>query len=238
MSAGGFLLALVVVTAGSLIQGSIGLGLGMVGAPLLMLIDARLVPGPLLIASLGLVLLILRRDRHDVDLSGLGWAVGGRVVGTAAGAAAFAVLSARELSLLFGGLVLLSVAMSLSGVRLRPMAWTLVPAGLLSGLMGTTTSIGGPPIALVYQHATGARLRATLSSFFAIGILLSLAALALVGRMGRLELALGLGLLPGVFAGYRASRRSVAILDRGYTRAAVLAVSSGAAVAIIIQSLG
>jgi len=237
VSACGFLLALVVVTAGSLIQGSIGLGLGMVGAPLLMLIDARLVPGPLLIASLGLVLLVLRRDRHDVDLSGLGWAVGGRVVGTAAGAVAFALLSARDLSLLFGGLVLLSVAMSLSGLRLRPMAWTLVPAGLLSGLMGTTTSIGGPPIALVYQHATGARLRATLSSFFAIGILLSLAALALVGRMGRLELALGLGLLPGVFAGYRASRRSVAILDRGYTRPAVLAVSSGAAVAIIIQSL-
>ena len=40
--------------------------------------------------------------------------------------------------------------------------------------MGSITSIGGPPMALVYQHRTGPELRATLALFFVFGSSLSI----------------------------------------------------------------
>ena len=57
------------------------------------------------------------------------------------------------MTLLFGGLILLGVCLSLSGLRLPPIRGVLVGAGALSGVMGTVASIGGPPMALLYQDA-------------------------------------------------------------------------------------
>ena len=48
---------------GAMLQGSIGFGLNVVGAPLLVLIDTRFVPGPTLVAALVLTLLVGVRER-------------------------------------------------------------------------------------------------------------------------------------------------------------------------------
>ena len=57
----GFLLATTAVALGALIQGTIGFGLGLFAAPLLILIDPRLVPGPILVSSAVLTVLLARR---------------------------------------------------------------------------------------------------------------------------------------------------------------------------------
>ncbi len=54
----------------------------------------------------------------------------------------------------------------------------MVLAGAASGVLGTATAIGGPPMALVWQRNTGARLRGTMSGFFLVGSVMSIAALA------------------------------------------------------------
>lgn len=231
-----FLIGLV-VAAGACVQGAVGMGLGMLAAPIAALVDARMVPGPLLVASMLLSLTVAWREWSAVDLRGVRWALVGRLPGTVLGALAVAALPERALALAFAVLVLVAVAMSLHGWRLDPTAPSLLAAGVLSGLMGTAVSIGGPPMALVYQRAMGRQLRATMAAYVAVGTALSLAFLALVGEFGREEGLASLWLAPFTLAGYALSRLAVRVLDRDRTRAAVLLVSAASAVALLVREL-
>jgi len=69
-------------------------------------------------------------------------------------------------------------------------------ASVASGLMGTLSSIGGPPVALVFQGTEPARFRATLGVHLIVGASLSLLAVWWVGRFGATELTLS-GILVG-----------------------------------------
>ena len=60
-------------------------------------------------------------------------------------------------------------------------------AGALSGFMGTIVSIGGPPIALLYQNESGPSLRGTLSAFFVVGVALAIIGLCAVRTFRRTE---------------------------------------------------
>jgi uncharacterized membrane protein YfcA len=102
--------------------------------------------------------------------------------------------------------------------------------------MGTTSSIGGPPIALGYQSSSGARLRGTLSAFLAIGGAMSLVALAAAGRFGYAELVLTAVLFPGVLVGFAVSSWATAIVDRGAVRPLVLLLSSATAAAVLVRA--
>lgn len=225
------------IFVGSALQGAVGFGLALVSAPILYLVDERLVPGPILIASLLLTLLSARRDWHAIDFPGLKWGLWGRVPGTVVGAAVLYVLPAEDLAAPLGLLVMLGVAMSASGIRIDPSPRVLVGAGLLSGIMGTTSSIGGPPLAMIYQHAPGDRIRGTLGVYFVIGCVMSLVAVAAVGRLGWFELICGASLVPAVLLGFALSTRFTSWIDRGYTRLAILAVSAVGAVAVIARQL-
>lgn len=225
------------VAAGSFVQGAVGFGLSLVAAPLVTLIDPALVPGPLLLAALVLPLLTARRDRRWIDLRGVRWALVGRVPGSILGALLLTALPPRSVALTVGLVVLAGVAMTASGVRLRPRAGTLLVAGVLSGFMGTTAAIGGPPVALIYQHAEGPRLRGTLAGYFVVAAAISIVVLAAAGRFGVRDAVVGLALLPGVALGYAASGAVARRLDRGRTRHAVLVVSTIAALVLVVRTL-
>jgi uncharacterized membrane protein YfcA len=229
------LLAAGCVTIGSAVQGAVGFGLAIIAAPLLALIDPELVPGPLLCAGLALTLATALREHRALDLSGVGWGLVGRLPGTLLGAAALGVLPRERMALAVGVIVLLGVAMRASGLRLVPNRRSVVGAGFASGFMGTVSSVGGPPIALVYQDASGPRLRATLAGYFVLGSILSLFALAWVGRFGARELGLSLALAPGALLGFWLSGPLLRIVDRGRTRGLVLGVSTLAGLAAILQ---
>jgi uncharacterized membrane protein YfcA len=232
-----FAAATAAIFVGAVLQGAVGFGFALVAAPVLFLIDPVLVPGPVIVSSLVLTLLSAHRDRHAIDYSGIGWAVAGRVPGTIVGAAILAAIPPQKMATPLGALVLLAVAMSAVGVRVEPAPRVLFAAGLLSGFMGTASSIGGPPIAMLYQHAQGDRLRGTLGAYFVIGCLMSLPALWWFGRFGWTELWLGAALIPGCVAGFLLSSRLTPFIDRGYTRTAVLAVATVAGVGVMAQTI-
>ena len=211
--------------------------MGILASPILALIDPRLVPAPVLLSTLVLTSLLTIRDRHAIDFGGLRWAVTGRVMGTFVAATVLVSLPEDQMVFLFGGLVLLGVGMSVSGLRVLPFRSSLLIAGALSGLMGTVASIGGPPMALLYQDARGDRLRGTMSGFFWIGTIVSLVALRLIGRFGADEISLALVMLPGVLIGFFVSRRTTAFIDRGYTRYAVLTVAGVTGVMVVLRQL-
>lgn len=230
-------IATAIAVAASALQGAVGFGFALVAAPTLLLVDMRMVPGPVTAAALVLTLLTALRDRSGIAYQDIGWTTLGRLPGTALGALAVGAIPAAAMGPPVGAIVLLAVALSLSGLQLRPRPWTLLGAGGLSGFMGTVSSIGGPPMAMVYQHEPGQRLRGTLAGTFVIGCVVTLAALAMVGRFGAEEAGLGAMLLPGVVTGFSLSGRAARFLDGGYTRPAVLAVSAAAAVIVIAREL-
>lgn len=225
------------VAFGATVQGAVGFGMALVAAPLLVLIRPDLVPGPLLINGLALTLLVARRERDAIDLLGVKWALVGRVPGVVLGALALATIPVKEMSLLVGLAVLAGVALGFSRVKLSPGPRILFGAGLLSGVFGTIASIGGPPLALVYQHEPGPKLRGTLAGYFIVGALMSLVALVAVGRYGAVELIWTLLLLPGTVLGFFCSSRFTSWVDAGRTRRAVLGITVAAGVAAVLRSL-
>ncbi len=231
------LAACAVLTIGAAVQGSVGIGLGLIAAPILALIDPSLVPGPILCCGLALTGLMSYRERQAMDVSGLKWGVVGRLIGTLVAAVVLSNVPKKEMTLVLGALVVFAVALSASGLHVRPTMWTLISAGALSGFMGTTSNTGGPPIALLYQNAPGARLRSTLSGFFVFGTIMSLFALVAVGHFGRDEFWSALALLPGVLIGFALSTRTRQLFDQGYTRAAVLTVSAVSGATVILRAL-
>jgi hypothetical protein len=170
-----------------------------------------------------------------VDFSGLRWAVCGRIAGTGVAAAYLTRVSADALEVTFGAVVLLGVAVSAAGTELRPTRRNAIIAGTLSGFMGTISSIGGPPMALIYQAESGARVRGTLSGFFLIGTVLSTTALWLIGRFGRAEVHGTLVLLPGIVVGFLVSTWTARVLDRRGIRPALLLLSAAAGLAVLLR---
>jgi uncharacterized membrane protein YfcA len=233
--------ALVVVTllaaSAACVQGSAGFGMALLAAPLLTLVDRSFAPAPLVLAVLPLSVLVAQRDWAHLDRNGLAWAIGGRLPGVVLGAIAAAALSEHTLALVLGLGVLVAVGLSMVTARLRPSPSALVSAGFASGFMSTTTSIGGPPMALVYQRSEGPAFRSTLAIYFAAGAVMSLAGLAIAGRVGAHELRLGLLLWPGVILGFLLSKPLTRYLDDGRTRPLVLTFSALAALLLIAEEV-
>ncbi len=226
-----------IVGLGATVQGSVGFGWALLSTPILVLLDPVFVPGPVLLASFAFTLATALRERHGIDISGVGWALAGRIPGTALGALALSLMSSGAASVAIAALLLSAVVMSASGLRVAPTRTTLFGAGAMSGFMGTTCSVGGPPVALVYQHQEGGRIRGTLSGYFVLGSSLSLAALWAIGKFGPTEIHAALRLFPGLALGFFLSHPLRRWLDRGYTKPAVLTVAAGAASWVLLRSL-
>ncbi len=218
-------------------QGSIGFGFAIASAPLLMLIDTALVPGPVLVSGVPLTAAILVRERRHLRWRSVGWALAGNGAGTAAAAWVLARSAGASFAILFGVLVLVAVALSAVGWRPRVSPRNSLLAGLTGGFMGTTTTIGGPPVALLYQSESAGRMRADLSAYFLVSMLFTFAALVGIGRLGGSELRAGLILIPGTVLGFLASSWLAPRLHREWTRRVVLAAAAACALFLLVRAL-
>ncbi len=225
------------VYVGSAIQGSIGIGLGLVAAPVLALADPAFIPGTIIIAVIPLTLIVAWGDRAFVAGRDVVVALLGRLPGVVAGAAVAAAVSDRVLAVLVGLSVLVAVAVSLTDWRVPLTDPALVGAGAASGFTGTTTGVGGPPMALTYQHHDPAVMRATISAFFFVGAIFSAVALWAAGEIGTRQLELSGLLLPAVLLGTVTARVLRHRLRPEIVRPAVLVVCAGSAVLLLVDSL-
>ena len=225
------------VLVGALVQGVVGFGLAVVVAPVLAILDPSLVPGTILLVTAALPALALWRERGEVDWRGLRWALLGRLPGTAAGTWLVTRLPPEGLAVAVGVVVLGAVVTSV--LRWRPSITprTLLAAGFVSGVAGTATSVGGPPMALLYQEVPGPRVRATLSAFFLVGILVLLAALLAAGALAMREVGVAALLLPSLTVGFWASGPLRAHVDAGRVRPAVLVLCTVSAVVLLGRTL-
>ncbi len=230
-------LAALVVACGVIVQSTTGMGFGLATAPILAMIDIRLVPVPVIALGALTAIIAAWSHRREVVAPEIGWALGGRIAGTFGAVGLLALMPEREtFMLLFSVAILVAVAMSLVGVLIPLSRGTLVAMGTVSGLMGTISSVGAPPMGLIYQRVEPARARATLNAFFAIAAALSLAALALIGRVGQSDLIAIALFLPVMLVTSRLAPRFTAIVDRRY-RPVILGLSAFAAITLLIRAL-
>ena len=153
------------------------------------------------------------KAEYDADVrlegcqyTGARWITGGRVAGTAGGLWVLAALSAGQLSLFVGASTVAAALVTLLMPAFSPGRGAFVGAGLVTGITETATGIGGPPLALVYQHQPAPTMRSTIALCFLLGELVSLAVLLATGRVGLPQLQAAALLLPALVVGAVLSR--------------------------------
>jgi hypothetical protein len=231
----GFAVLCAVVLVGTLLQVTIGFGLGMITAPVLALVEPALVPTVNLVLACCVTAAVLVQDRASLDVRGAGLALAGRVPGVVAGALLVAFLPARPLALLMVVTVVAGVAVTVYGFRPRATRGAVVVAGAMSGVMATTTSIGGPPMAMVWARFAGPRLRSTMGAFFLVGSAMSLGALTFAGSVQAADLWYALLLVPAAAVGFVLARPIGRRLDVPRTRMAAMALSLTGAALLAVQ---
>jgi uncharacterized membrane protein YfcA len=230
-------IALVLTIVGSAIQGNVGIGLAVISAPILLLVNPVFVPAPIVLAAMMLVILMAVREWRAVIVEDIGLAVVGRTIGMLPAAYAISAFPKSAYELLFAALVMLGAVLSALGWHVRPTRRNVLGASIASGFMSTVSSVGGPPMALLYQNEAGPRIRATISAIFTIGGLVSLAGLWWAGKFHLVEFVLGLVLMPSVVIGFAISGYTTAIVDRAHIKPLVLAISALSALVVMVRAL-
>jgi uncharacterized protein len=225
------------VAVAALVQGVIGVGFALIVAPVAALLAPELLPGSLLILMLPLNAWIAWRERLHFDFVSAGWITMGRAAGTFAGLWVLAAVSTTTLNLVIGVTTVLAAIATMFAPHFSPGRPTFVGAGIITGITETATGIGGPPLALVYQHYPAASLRATIALCFLIGELFSLAVLVFDRRVSITHLDNALFSLPALALGLVASHWAAKRISPLFTRNALLAFATVSGVVLIIQAV-
>jgi len=216
------LLALAAVTLSTFVQFATGSGFGVLGGPLLMIVDPRLVPGPLLLLTLvvmAAVVVVERRGLRHLDLL---WAALGGIPAAVGALWLVRVMDQQVTEVVVGAAIALGTIASLAGWRGRQNRGTLAAAGVLGGALSTIAATPGPPVVVVYRADDPSRYRANLSLFFLTTTLVSLAVYAVSGDLGRGDLEVAAWLVPGVGLGALVARVLVRRIPAGAIRPAAL----------------
>lgn len=255
------LIAALAALAGALLQSATGFGFALIAAPaLLAVVSPGEAIGALLVLGAVLSGLVLfgERRRRSIRRGELGPVLAAAVPGLVAGALVLRAVPKATLQVLVGAAVVVAVAVQARGARGRSAAQaTAAPphaaacgpagraaaigAGLLTGLMTTSTGISGPPLVLLLE-ARGARpgeMRDTLAASFLALNVLGLAAIPFfvapdvaTGRLAALAALVGL-----VVAGHALGRLVFARIDGRRYRPAVMAVALAAGLASVAAGL-
>lgn len=231
------LIAGIAVLLGAVVQSGVGLGLGLVAAPVVAFLDPTLLPGAVLVPLTVLPALTVGVEFRSVHWKGLAWAVPARLLGVIAGVGVVSLLSPSLLAAGVGAMVLIAVGLSFLAPNIRATPVSLSIAGVVSGVTGTATSIGGPPMALVYQHADAARVRSTLSVYFLFGCLMSVVGLYIGGQLSQTQIVTGLTFVPFLVVGLLIARPLRRVLSGDRLRIPLLVVVTVAGVSLLAQAL-
>jgi uncharacterized protein len=226
-----------VVCAAAWLQASVGMGFGLLVTPILGLLDPTLVPVTPLATALVVSALMFLGDRPSSDLRSIGWALVGRVPGTAVGVVAVTSLSSGALSVAAGVAVLVGVALGSRRFHVRRARRAELLAGGASGVLGTISSTGAPPIALLYRNDGAGGMRANVGGFLLVGTVVSLGGLAWAGAVKARQMEVALVLTPFAAGGVLLGRVLHLRLEGDHLRRAVSVAASLSALALVAAGL-
>lgn len=177
------------------------------------------------------------RERQYVDRTNIRAILAGMLPGALLGAWLLTIVSMNRLGILFGSVILFAAFISLLGIHLRLNRASGFSSGFLAGVMGASTGIGAPVLAILYQQASGPVVRATLAMLYTAASTMVVVILMFYGRFGWVDAGYAAMLVPGFVVGYLCSRPLALYFDHGATRYVVLGVSAIASLSLIVNSL-
>jgi uncharacterized membrane protein YfcA len=226
----------VVVALAAFVQGSTGVGFALIVAPVIGLVAPEMLPVTVLVLMLPLNLYVAWRERTALDFRSGGWVTAGRLAGTFAGLWVLAALSMGQLNVFVGVSTIAAAVVTLAMPAFRPNRSVYVAAGVITGVTETATGIGGPPLALVYQHHPVAVMRSTIAFCFLVGELISLAFLYYAGRIAMPQLVGAAQLLPALGAGALLSKLVHRHVNARALRVFVMAFSIVSGVVLLLRA--
>jgi len=230
--------ALAVTVFAAAVQGSVGLGFAIISVPILSLIDPVLAPVPQLLVSAFITVAMAWRERTHIEFRGVGWIIAGRLPGALLGLGLLIVATRRLLDVATALLVLVAVAIIASGFHLRRTSATEFGAGVFSGMSALVSSIGGPPLALLYtEEERGGTVRASLAAVFTVGVAISIGVRAAGGFITAEDVRIAAVLLPAVIAGYLISGTLKNHVSPRVLRTSILVLSSVASLGLLIRAV-
>lgn len=222
-----------VLMLGAFVQRATGFGLAIVGAPLLLMLEPRLVPVILVLFGFTVSLMMVRHYWHEVRLDSIGMALVGRLPGNALGIWLLLAAPMFLLEKLIAVIVLFAVLVTLCRFQLPVNRITLFGAGVLSGIFGTVAAIGGPPIVLLMHGLPADRVRGNLAAFFILTSMLTLMTLALANQVQLWHFQVALTFLPAVLIGNALADAIAHRIDRRWLQGASLVLCTLAALGLL-----
>lgn len=223
------------VVIGAFVQGTTGMGFALIVAPVAGLLEPSLLPVCLLILMLPLNAYIAWRERHAVDRIGCSWITLGRFGGTFLGLWLLLAISVHHLNLLIGITTVLAMLATVVAPKFTPNKPAFIVTGIVTGITETATGVGGPPLALAYQHSPVSVLRASVAVCFLVGELISLVVLAVSGHVSGSQFISALWLLPLLLAGMWLSHLVHAKINNRVLRQFVLIFALVSGVVLIVK---
>lgn len=223
------------VVAAGFVQGTSGIGFALIFAPVAGLIDPALLPLTLLILMVPLNAFIVWRERSEIDWHGFRWIAVARIAATPLGLLVLTAVPKSRLGLLIGAVTVLAAGVSLITPDFHPSRGAFLGAGVATGLSETATGVGGPPLALIYQHAPAPRMRSTVAASFLLGEIVSIALLSARGVGSGGDPLDAVWLIPALVVGMALSSRVHHRVDSKRLRVLVLVFALVSGVVLMVS---
>lgn len=232
-----WLICAVTVVFGTVVQRLSGAGYGMFAAPVMALVAPEWLPGTVVLVGFVVSAGSLLNARDAVEWRDLPPGFSGRVIGAAIAAyIAAAVIGTDALAIIVGCVVLFAVALTVLGLSVPISGRSLFIAGGASGLMGTLTGIGAPPMAILYANVETRRAAATQNAFYSFGTFVAIIALRIAGVLSVPQLAFAATLAPLVPIALWICRPLAKRFERRAIRPWALSIATLSALVLLARS--
>lgn len=219
---------------GCWIQTALGFGMAVIAAPIIVIFKPEWVPVVITITALVLSIANTWDQREFVQAKSLALPFVSRIPGTILGAWLLSQLNVFWMQISVAVCVFLAVIISYFGKQFSYTPKRLAIAAFASGITGTTTSIGGPPMALVMQHGDPKTVRANLSLYFSYSCIISLIAYAYMDLLNKNIFLNALSFLPVCLIGFFSGKKTQGYVDAGRFRPLLLILCSVSACIAVV----
>jgi len=222
---------------GAWVQTSVGFGLAVVSAPIIVVVSPLWVPIVLTMSALWLSAVNTWDQRRHLNAKAMAVPMITRLPGTVIGVWLLTQMSITALQIIVSSMVLLAVIVTYWAPHYPANRLNLGIAGAISGLTGAATAIGGTPMAIVMQHGDPRETRANLSLYFTYSCIVSLIGYYWAGLLHLELLVESMSFAPIILIGYFIGVKTRYLIDAKRFRSILMFLCLIAGVSALIGAL-
>jgi uncharacterized membrane protein YfcA len=231
------LLVNIIIVLASILQMVTGVSVGMIIVPLLAMISYSLIPVPIIFASLALTVMMAYKNRDFIDVKNSYQISVGMLGGILIAVFILNIIHTQYLGVVYGVFILISVYISLQIKELKLTKSISYTGGLVAGIMGATSAVGGQILALIFANHPLNSLKGTLAFLYTLFSIAMLGIFYLFDDLSYLDIISGFYMMPGFIIGFFISPLFVNYFNPKYSKIVVLIMATIGAVLLITKSL-